>query len=260
MTNEARDNIISKIMKLMELGNAEKNSNPHEREAATRMAAKMMADYSIDFAQLRDGKKNPDAFVSMSVDGSEDQKVDFEASLAFHIAKAFDCQMINSFVKTFTGERRYGAWEIHFIGTKNDLEIAVFFFKYLRRSLYALSQKNVTKETVMPTYTRSGQRKIDLKNARRNYCFGMTKVIGERLLELYQKREEFIPSDCKALMVVKKDGLEKKFRELFPDARKGRVTSLKGDTSAYHRGAEAGHKINLSRPIGNNGQASAQIG
>ena len=182
MVAERKEEIISKIMKLMELGNEEKNSNPHEREAATRMAAKMMAEYSIDFADLRSGKPKEDVFVTITVDGTSDRKVDFESALAYYIAVAFDCQMINTY--------RNGPWQIAFVGTKNDLEIAVFFFKYLRRTLFAMAKLKYPK---------------DVRGARRNYAYGLTKTIGERLEELYKKREEFIPSDCRALVVVKKE-------------------------------------------------------
>lgn len=260
MTEEKRNALISKIMKLMELGNSERNSNSAEAEAASRKAAQLMAEYSIDFAQLRDGKKDPDNFVSMTVDGSEVKKVDYEASLAYQIAKAFDCKMINTSCKDFDNpEHSYGDWQICFVGTKNDLEIAVFFFKYLRRTIYSMARKHITTETTKPSYTSSGRRVIDVENARRNYCYGLVVTIGERLTDLYQKREEFIPSDCKAVMVIKQDGLEKAFDRLFPNRSNGRKASFKGDTSAYFRGKEAGHKVNLSRPIGNGSGPSPQI-
>lgn len=264
MTEELRNNIINKIMKLLELGNAEKNSDIHEQQAASDMASRLMAEYSIDFAHLRNVNKDTDSFVQMTVDGSDTNKVDFEATLAYMIAKAFDCKVINTTSKTLfpeAGQRPYGSWQMCFVGTKNDLEIAVFFFKYLRRTVYSLAQKNVTADNVRPTYTSSGKRKVDLKNAKRNHCYGLVTTIGERLVDLYQRREQFIPSDCKALMVVKKDGLVKAFKEMFPNAVTRRTSSLKGDVGAYHNGKSDGLRVNLSRPISNNGAAAAaQIG
>lgn len=261
MTEEARNNIISKIMKLMELGNAEKNSDTHEQQAAMNMAAKLMAEYSIDFAHLRNVNKDTDSFVQITVDGSDTKKVDFEATLAYQIAKAFDCKVINTTCNVlFGGSVPYGSWQMCFVGTKNDLEIAVFFFKYLRRTVYSLANRNVTKDNVRPTYAGNGKRKVDLKNAKRNYCFGLVTTIGERLTDLYQKREQYIPSDCKELMVVKKDGLDKAFKEMFPHMKMRRTSGFKGDTGAYHKGKSDGMNVNLSRPISNNGAASAQIG
>ena len=253
MTSEKKEEIIAKVMKLMELGNEERNSNPHEREAATRKAAQLMAEYALDFADLRNSKPSDDAFAEIDVDGSTPIKVDFESSLAGSIARAFDCKVINTY--------RNGPWQICFVGSKHDLEISVYFFKFLRRTMYAMSAKNVTRENVRPSYGRNGRTKIDVQQARRNYCHGLVMTIGKRLAELYQKREEFIPADCKALMVVKKDKVEDFFRQQFPHVIPGRRTSLKGDVNAFHRGVADGHSVNLSRPIAHTGGApSAQIG
>jgi len=253
MTSEKKEEIIAKIIKLMELGNEERNSNPHEREAATKKAAQLMAEYALDFADLRNNKPSDDAFAEIDVDGSFVRKVDFESSLAGNIARAFDCKVINTY--------RNGPWQICFVGLKHDLEIAVYFFKFLRRTMYAMANKNVTRENVRPSYGRNGRTKIDVQQARRNYCYGIVVTIGERLKELYQKREEFIPSDCKALMVVKKDRVEEFFRQKFPSVIPGRKTALRGDFSAYERGMKDGHSVNLSRPIAHTGGApSAQIG
>jgi hypothetical protein len=237
MTQERKEEVISKIMKLMELGNEEKNNNPHERETAMRMAAKMMAEYSIDFADLRSGKPKEDVFIELEVEGTSDVKVDFESRLAFYIAHAFDCEMINTY--------RHGPWSIVFIGTKHDLEIAVFFYKYLRRTLGAMARLKYPKDT---------------KSSRRNYCFGMVTVIGDRLDDLYKKREEFIPSDCRALVIVKKDGLQKFFHEKFPNRVNGRKTSIKGDMGAYYNGKADGKTVNLSRPISHSNEKRAAIG
>ena len=247
-----KEEIIAKIMKLMELGNEEKNSNPHEREAATRKAAQLMAEYSLDFADLRNGKPTEDTFVTMNVDGSDENKVDYEAVLAAAIAEAFDCRVINTF--------RNGPWQIAFCGTKHDLEIAVYFFKFLRRTMYAMATKNITKETTSPTYGRSGSRRVDVRMARRNYCFGLVQTIHARLRDLYLKREEFIPSDCKALMVVKNTGLQTYFKNQFPNAVNGRSIRLSGDHRAYDKGVADGRNVNLSRPIAHTGGSSAQLG
>ena len=233
-----KEDIIAKIMKLLELGNEDRNSNPNEREVASRKAAKMMADYAIDIADLRSSKPKEDTFVTIEVDGSSEVRVDYESSLANAIATAFDCKIINS-------NRNYH-WQIMFCGTKHDLEIAIFFFKHLRRTLSGMARLHFPK---------------DVNHARRNYCFGMVSTISQRLTDLYKKREEFIPSDCTALVIVKKQGLEKYFDQQFPDRKVGRRTTLRGDASAYHRGKEDGRTINLSRPIAHNGgQAHAAIG
>jgi hypothetical protein len=232
-----KEDIIAKIMKLLELSNEEKNDNPNERENASRMAAKMMADYAIDIADLRSSQPKEDTFVTIDVDGSSEVKVDYEASLANAIANAFDCKVISSY--------RNGPWQILFCGTKHDLEISVFFFKHLRRTLSGMARLNFPKDT---------------HHARKNYAFGMVSIIRDRLNDLYKKREEFIPSDCTALVVVKKQGLTKYFDQQFPDRKNSRRTSIRGNTNAYYQGQADGKTINLSRPITHTGGERAAIG
>jgi hypothetical protein len=252
MTSERKEEIITRIMKLMELGNEEKNSNPHEREAASRKAAQLMAEYALDFADLRVDKGKNEPFVTIEVHGSEDHKIDFESSLAGCIARAFDCKIINT--------NRNGYWQLIFVGTKHDLEIAVYFFKFLRRTMYAMANKNVTPQTINPSYSRRSSTKLALRDARRNYCFGLVTTVGERMKDLYEKREEFIPADSRALMVVKNEGLDNFFHQQFPSIRRGRTATLKGDMNSYYAGKEDGKRVNLSRPISySNGQSVGQI-
>jgi len=244
---ETKEKIVARIMKMMELGREDKNSNPNERENALRMAAKLMADYSIDIIDLRNGKPADSAFVTFTVEGSVDEKVDYEAMLAGSIAEAFDAKVINSWGSNGIN------WVLKFCGTKHDLEIVVYFFKYLRRTMYAMASKNVTLENVRIPYGRKRVTDKDVREAQRNYCYGMVQTIGERLTELYKKREEFIPSDCRALVVVKKEGVEKYYRDQFPNSLTSRVRRLSGDLSAFDRGGRDGRNVNLSRPIASNG-------
>lgn len=251
---ERKEAIIDKIIKLMELGNEEKNTNPHERDSAMKMAAKLMADYSIDYVDLKNNKPKDDTFITLDVEGSSEQKVDYEASLANTIAKAFDCKLVNTY-NYGEGDQQYTRiWRMCFIGSKHDVEIVVYFFKFLRRTLGTMSIKNVTKDSIKEANPYLG-RKVTaayVEQARRNYCFGMVNTIDERLQELYMKREEFIPSDCKAVMVVKKDAVERFMHDKFPNLRYGKAMTLKGDMNSFHRGKTDGQKVNLSRPIDSN--------
>lgn len=250
---EKKESIIAKIMKLMELGNAEQNSNPHERNAAMKMAAKLMADYSIDFIDLKNNKPKGETFVTFEVDGSVETRVDYEGALAQAIARAFDCKMIHSSLNHH--------WQMIFVGSKHDIEIAVYFFKFLRRTLYAMANKNITKEALYGIDPALGKiTAAYLREAKRNYCFGMVETINDRLQELYIKREEFIPSNCKALIIVRKDDLEKFYQEKFPNSHRLKEKALRGDMNAYHKGGQDGHSVNLSRPISSTEKPTTQLG
>ncbi len=234
MTAEKKREMIDRVMKLLALGDADKNNNPHERETAQRMAAKLMAEFSIDFVDLKaNAKKDENVFARFDVEGAEGIKVNWEFSLAGAVAKVFDSKVIGSHQQS---------WQLCFMGTKSDLEISIFFFKYLRRTVGVMSE-----------------RRYPHIQERNNYAFGMVITLQERLEELFAKREEFIPSDCKALMVIKKDDLQKYVKEQFPNIRHSSF-SFGANSDSYRNGRTDGKKINLSRPISNGGAARVQLG
>ena len=254
MEENNKENIISKIMKLIELGNSENNNNPHEREAASKKAAKLMAEYSISFLDLKVGKNGEENFTTITINGSSTKFVDYEGVLADIIAKTFDCTTIN---RNCTVD----GWHMFFIGDKHDLEIVIYFFKFLRRTLSAMSYRSVTKETLIKSNPwNSPISDSFLRESRRNYCMGIVDTISVRLKDLYTKREEFIPSNCKSLMVIKKDGLEKYIKDKYPNLRTQPLKAFTGDRDAYHKGKKDGNKINLSQPIANkNADTTARL-
>lgn len=233
ISEEKKRELVDRVMKLLALGDEEKNSNPHERETAQRMAAKLMAEYSLDFVDLKkNAKRDENVFARFDVEGAEEVKVNWEFCLSGAVAKVFDCTVIG---------KSDNVWKLCFMGTKSDLEIAVFFFKYLRRTVGVMSE-----------------RRYRLQREQANYAFGMVLTLQERLEELFKKREEFIPSDCKALMVIKKDDLQKFVKQEFPNIRHSHFNIGK-DAASYRQGRNDGHKVNLSRPIGNNSNSHAML-
>jgi len=232
--DEKKQDMIQKILKLLELGDADKNSNPHERELAQKKAAQMMAEHSLSFADLREGKPKSDIYTRIDIDGSEETRVPWEGILANGVGKTFDC-----FVVSCGGSRSDSSpWQLAFLGAKTDIEIAVFFFKYLRRTVGVMSERTV-----------KGARAQD------SYATGTVATILNRLDDLYKKKEEFIPADCKALIVVKKNDVRDFVKKEFPS-----LVQIKNNTRMddnYHKGRADGHRINLSRPIGHDSTQSA---
>lgn len=234
---QRKQEMIRRIMKLLELGNAEKNSNEHEREAAMNKAAQLMAEEAISYGDLRSEKPDKNSFIRFDVDGSTVAKQTWESYLAGGISSSFDCQIVNTYARQSDNH-----WIIAFMGDKGDVEIAVFFFKSLRRTITQMAKLNAN------------------GNGRNNYCLGMVMTISERLEALYKKREAFIPSDCTALIVVKKDAIKEFVKDQFPHLVSGRRARLTGDIASYHKGVRDGHKVNLNRPIEGSNSRSAQIG
>lgn len=217
-----KEAIISRIMKLLELGKDGKGAFTAEQQAANDMAAKLMAKYSIDFAELR-ANKTDGMFNKIEVEPMDDDECAWEGVLMRAVTKAFDCKAIS------TGRN---PWMVTFCGTKSDLEISVFFYRYLCR-----------------TIGRKSELAFKGKRDQAAYAMGMVHTIFQRLKDLYAKRNEYMGSDSKALMVVKQDGLDRYFADQFPKAREGAKVNI-SNGAAYNHGAAEGHKVSLNRPIG----------
>jgi hypothetical protein len=225
--------MVAKILKLLELGDADKNSNPHEREMAQKKAAQLMAEYSLSFVDLREGKPRADSFTRIDIDGSEEKMVHWEGTLAHCIGRVFDCRVIS-----LGGNRSYDPWKLAFLGAKTDIEIAIFFFKYLRRTVGVMSESISDRVKVQDSY-----------------AMGMVTTIDTRLEELFKKRDEFIPSDCKALVIQKKDDVNKFTESQFKHLRPIRHETIHDHN--YEKGRADGQRVNLSRPIGNDANKAA---
>ena len=234
--NAEKQSMIDKVMKLLELGKTENGGYSPEQQAANEMAAKLMAKYALDFSDLR-GSKKGFTFDRQQVDPLDEIYSGWESALASCIARAFDSSVI------INKGRRGDPWYLTFMGTKTDLEISIFFYRHLRR-----------------TIGRKAEIGFRLKRDRETYAYGMVDTISERLQDLYQRRNAVMDDDSCALVVVKNDGLSKYVKDQFPNLRKGRSKSLKGSAESYRQGQSDGSKVGLSRPVSHNGTPHHRIG
>lgn len=223
--------MVDKILKLMELGKDSNNGLSGEREAANAMAAKLMAKYSIDFADLRAGKSK-DMFSRIDVDMNKQAPVNWEGSLALVISEAFDVKVV----------QRTKPWVLMYCGTKTDIEITVFFFQYLRRSVGMQANHKFSK-----------------KADRDTFAYAMVNEIGRRMKDLYDRRNASFDEAGSALMVIKNQGLSTFVQQQFPNLRRGRGVKLTGSYEAHRAGVEAGKKVNISRPLAGPNGGKTQI-
>jgi len=223
-----KQSMIDKIMKLLELGKDASGAFSAEQAAANEMASRLMAKHALSFNDLR-GSKKGFSFDRQKVDPLDEIFCAWEASLAKAIAEAFDCSIV-------TNKSRYTPWYLNFLGTKTDLEISIFFYRHLRR-----------------TVGRKAEIGFRLKRDREIYAFGMVNTISERLQDLYKRRNAVMDTESSALMVVKVDGLQGFVKNQFPSLKKGRTRWLRGSMEAYQKGQADGSKVSLSRPVSHNG-------
>lgn len=229
-----KQSMIDKVMKLLELGKEESGGFSPEQKTANEMAARLMAKYALDLSDLRGAKKGF-SFARQKVDPLDEVYCAWEGSLAHCIANAFDVSVIIT-------KPRYSAWFLSFLGTKTDIEISVFFYRHLRR-----------------TVGRKAEIGFRLKRDRTTYAFGMVDTIDKRLQDLYKRRNEVMDENSSALMVVKVDGLDKYVKDQFPNLRKSQSNKLTGSMESYRKGLADGRKVSLNRPVSHNGTPTHRI-
>jgi len=222
--NEIQNKVIAKIQKLITLS-MDDGATPHEREAASRMATKLMTKYNI---QVLSTKTKDD----MTTDNVEHTTVDmfyaghgdrlnWEAYLSDAVSTPFGVRVIWS--------KGYGHGTVHFVGMPEDVDLALYFFEYLQIEI------DVQGNEFFPRH----------KLKRNDFGIGMVARIRERLMDLYRRVHQELPSDCKALVVYKDKAVTDKVKQLFPRTRSNRAKP-NIDRQAYSKGWVAGGGVDLS--------------
>lgn len=236
MEKEKREEILGKIKKLMALG--VKHENTPEGQSALNKANELMAKHDIRFIDVEDDGTVLDANIhKVNVDWHKYSN-DFESSLASHIAKTLDC----SYVRVNSG--RKGA-QHSLVGTKTDLDLAEWLFKFTRLQCYRLAEKH-------------GYKGKEL----RTYFYGLYFVLKDKITLAFGEVKSEVKSEveCTALIVVKKDAVDRKKKELFPNLKKGRKKRpLTGTMDAYSNGQLDGSKVQINRQVSSNG-TKQQVG
>lgn len=226
MEKEKKVEVLGKIKKLMALGM--KHEDTPEGQSALLKAKELMARYDVRFIDVEeDGSVLDENINKMDIPWHK-MNNDFEAHLAGHIARTFDCEyLITNSRSKFKGHV--------IIGTKTDMDLASWLFKFTRLQCYRLAEKQSYKGAEL-----------------RTYFYGLLFVLKERITDTFGKveSEKHSESECTALIVVKTDAVERKLHEYFPKIRKGRKTKpLVGSRDAYNNGAVDGTKISLNKAI-----------
>jgi len=218
----SREKVMNKITKLMALA-----TSPNEAEATASMnkAAELMEKYSITLGDCQTEDEIKISMTRLDLKGRTMRAVMWEAVLGGGIATCFD-------VETVRYMKRDG-WHMAFMGTKPDVEMTIYFHKYLRRSVGRITD-----------IENKGQGRAN-RNA---FAHGMVNQILQRLRTMYHVRQEIKTSDSLALVTTKKVESTKLKNEQFPVIRKGKVR-LTGDKSSWDRGAEAGSRLNIKNGL-----------
>ena len=227
------DKLVNRIKKLLTLGL--KDPESPEAKLAMEKAGELMAKYGLEVQLDEDGCLDRASIEEQLVEVYSRWTDVWERPLATSIGNAFDCRAI-----TVTSGHRLPTRL--FLGEKNDLELAVYFYKFIRMQIMRMAES-----------------KYKSAQDRSTYGYGCVCRVDERLKEMYAKKEEAITTDGRELMVVKKDAVDKAFREKFPNTRRS-STRITGSRQAFNEGYSDGDRVKMSRQVGGSANGSLMIG
>ena len=193
MDEAKRAKMIDWVKKLIALSNA--NGFDGEAQSAKEKAEYLMDIYQITMADLI-AEQDVRRFIGrIDLDGMGDAVKQWEVHLFHMIAKAFNCKTVYRSHDYATGH-----WSMSVVGTDKDMEIVIWFHKYLRRTVMSLAIKEYS-----------------LKRQQDSFAIGMADRIGERLREMYDKQEAWIREHggeaTMALVVVKKQEVDAEYHK-----------------------------------------------
>lgn len=220
MEREKKQKMMEIVAKLLLLSMNDGATEAEKANAGAKARA-IMLKYGIAQAEAM-GKKTAD-----DLNGDTNRQdletfdgADWEVMLAAGIATGFDCTCVTP----------YNNAKVYFVGMKDDLELVIYFYNRLLRYIYSAGQKE---------YPQTSHVK-----KRQSYCYGMESKVCMRLKDLYKKVKEEMPTECKALMVIKKDAVSKRVRREFGPLGNGKATQ-RPDMDAYYKGMKDGDKVSL---------------
>ncbi len=222
-----KQEIIRKIKGLLELAASDPDSN--ESKLAAERAGVLQAKYNIKY--IAEDSLNENGIVKETTPVYIKRNMLWSHTLITSIAEAFDCQAIRTFgthIKDFIGDNNY---KFAIIGYKHDVEIAMYYFKYLRTMI-----------------SKKGEDKYKKLKERKAYQMGFCMAVSKRLKEMTRVKEYHTDKRTYALVLVKKNDVLKAYKKEFPNTNQTK-SQAKLDPDAYHKGVNDGKTANLSRPI-----------
>jgi hypothetical protein len=222
---EAMQRTIERIQKLMALAMSDPDT-PEAKSAAAK-AAELLAKYELDMADLTEENKNDILEESFKVYNSSD--ANWEQTFLVILRNVFDIHVV---IDSKEQQKLY-----RLFGKKQDLVLCVYFFKMVRR--IAIKRAELEYKT---------------KALRNKFQCGLVNSIGERFMEMKEKRQEHRTEMTSAVAVRNREDVEDHVKSLFPKLRNKRVSTspsltTQAELNAYKRGSVVGKEIPLHTPL-----------
>ena len=212
--------LLRKIQKLLALG----AGDGPEAESAMKKAGELMAANNIGLEDITDGEIKDDGILEEAIKLNAKNIMVWEVGLSHAICSAFGCKQLKR-----TDSR--GSDRL-FIGTKSDLQLATWFYKYLRIKI-----------------ARESEVKFRLVKDQKTFGYGAVETLKDRLLEMFIAKETAMNDNTKALVVAKDAAVGRFIRENYNVRRRKSQPLNISNEAALFAGLEAGRKMSINRPI-----------
>lgn len=227
------DKVLERIKKLLALAgeNGFTNDNENEAKAAFRKAAELMEAHGLAIADINKETGKVSGIDQFSIRQGQAKYRIWANPLAGILAKCFDCRVI------LVEENQV------VVGVKSDIELFTWYYNFLKIRI-----------------ARNASTKFRLVADQKTYGTGCVAALRTRLLDMFTKvREEVRTEQTKALVVVKKQEVDKTFKKWFPHTKKhSPKRKLTGSSEAYNAGVRDGQTMALNKSIGGGSTAHLQ--
>lgn len=241
VNQEKLTEVANKVKKLLALSNS---SNEHEAALAMSKVKEIMDSYNMQMTDVE---------IYTAEYGDKKVKTGYKQTPRW-------CWRLTSLVARNTYCRcLVGKTGVVFVGAKSDVEVAVYLYSYLQKTLYDMSRKYVSPWLKSRSLGELNSMKIA-------YIDGALISIAQKLKAEFEKPiyQNMKTASGSELMVVKNDALQKYWNNTYGNHSKGidihsNVQWSADNTAANITGRRDGQNIAIHKGLGGNGNGQKAI-
>ena len=239
MTYSAVEITSDLIQRLQKVRALTESSVPGEAAAAAAKLQEILLKYNLDMEDLEEESPDVgDKYVKedLELGATSGNMINWRRILLSGIARSLMCAAFGY----------QGTPKMVIVGQRHNIEIVRHFYDYLSSEISRIG--NATWEAARVKTREHG------RSWKSSFYNGAVDVVIQRLEEKYQQVSER-DSHTRALVLRSERDLDDAVGNLIGRVRKNTVRQ-KYSKSGYSRGARAGKKFNLDRPVGGDGGAN----
>jgi hypothetical protein len=232
----AREKLVDRIRKLMELGDEGRNNSVNEAATAAALAQKLMFENKISMAEL-EIDESEDPIIERDVWASEKAKrvTTWKNHLLAGIAFNNFCRLVNRRSR-YNGFKNATKAQVLIYGRQQDVESVLYMYQYLVKEVERLCLQEAAKnfEPKEP-----GRKKWS-----NSFRIGAADTIGMRLSQ-ERRAQEVKAAESFTALIKREDAAVKAYvHQKHPHLRRGPSVTI-SDGGGYGAGQRAGRDINL---------------